>query len=90
MNNDANKFETNEQKMLMSVVFDQIKNTYYVNLAKGSNVAETAFAMTIVIKCLVKDGLVKDSKEVTDLIEKYLNDPQYDELKEDDSQEEQQ
>ena len=70
--------------LLMAVAFDQTNNTYSVDLAKGSNVAETAFSMAVVIKCLIRDGIIKEAKDVTDLINKYLDDPQYNEVKKDD------
>ena len=74
----------NENKvLLMAVAFDQTNNTYSVDLAKGSNVAETAFSMAVVIKCLIRDGIIKEAKDVTDLINKYLDDPQYGEVKKD-------
>lgn len=79
---DENKVEQNERVMLMAVAFDHVKNAYFVDLEKGSNVAETAFAMTVVIKCLLKDDIIKDASEVTDLINKYLSDPQYNEVEE--------
>ena len=69
--------------LLMAVAFEQTKNTYSVDLAKGSNVAETAFSMAVVIKCLIRDGIIKEAKDVTDLINKYLEDPQYNEVKKD-------
>ena len=75
MDNKENK------TMLMAVAFDNERNSYIVDLGKGSNVAETAFAMMVVIKCLLRDNIIKDASEVTDLINKYLNDPQYDEVK---------
>jgi hypothetical protein len=31
----------------------------------------------------MKDGIIKSPTDVTDLIDKYLNDPQYEEVKED-------
>lgn len=34
---------------------------------------------------LVKDGVIKSASDVTDLINKYMNDPQYDEVKENDN-----
>lgn len=71
-----------DKKILMAVAFDDSNNTYSVDLGAGSSVPETAFAMTIVIKCLIKDGIIKDANEVTDLINKYLTDPQYQEVKE--------
>ena len=82
--NEEQKNVTNvpdDKVILMAVAFSESKNSYIVDLAKGSNVAETAFAMSVVIKCLIKDGIIKSSADVTDLIDKYLNDPQYEEVK---------
>ncbi len=82
--NEEQKNVTNvpdDKVILMAVAFSESKNSYIVDLAKGSNVAETAFAMSVVIKCLMKDGIIKSSADVTDLIDKYLNDPQYEEVK---------
>ena len=80
--NKVEQKEQNERVMLMAVAFDHVKNAYFVDLGKGSNVAETAFAMTVVIKCLLKDNIIKNASEVTDLINKYLSDPQYNEVEE--------
>ena len=82
--NEEQKNVTNvpdDRVILMAVAFSESKNSYIVDLAKGSNVAETAFAMSVVIKCLMKDGIIKSPADVTDLIDKYLNDPQYEEVK---------
>ena len=84
--NEEQKNVTNvpdDRVILMAVAFSESKNSYIVDLAKGSNVAETAFAMSVVIKCLMKDGIIKSPTDVTDLVNKYLNDPQYEEVKED-------
>ena len=84
--NEEQKNVTNvpdDRDILMAVAFSESKNSYIVDLAKGSNVAETAFAMSVVIKCLMKDGIIKSPADVTDLIDKYLNDPQYEEVKDD-------
>ena len=72
-----------DRVILMAVAFSESKNSYIVDLAKGSNVAETAFAMSVVIKCLMKDGIIKSPTDVTDLIDKFLNDPQYEEVEDD-------
>ena len=71
-----------DKKILMAVAFNEENNMYSVDLGAGSSVPETAFAMSIVIKCLIKDGIIKEANEVTDLINKYLTDPQYSEVKE--------
>lgn len=73
---------SNERKTLLSVAFDAAEAMYSVEVAQGSNVAETAFAMAIVIKCLIRDNVIENKDVVLDLINKYLSDPQYDEVKE--------
>ena len=84
MNEEQNNVTNvlDDRVILMAVAFSESKNSYIVDLAKGSNVAETAFAMSVVIKCLMKDKIIKSPTDVTDLIDKYLNDPQYEEVKE--------
>ena len=76
-----NEVKVDDRKILMAVAFSEADNTYTVDLAQGSSVAETAFSMSVVIKCLIRDGIIKSSNEVTDLIDKYMNDPQYNEVK---------
>lgn len=85
MNKETKNVATtpDDKVILMAVAFSESKNTYIVDLAKGSNIAETAFAMSVVIKCLLKDGIIKSPEDVTDLINKYLTDPQYNEVKDD-------
>ena len=69
-------------KNLLTVSFDDETGQYQMSIPQGSNVAETAFCMATVIKCFVRDGYAKSNNEVVDLIKKYLNDPQYDEVEE--------
>jgi hypothetical protein len=71
----------NEKKIILAVAYDEEKDVYIVDIPQGSSVAETAFGMSIVIKCLIRDGIIENSTDVTDLITKYLNDPQYQEVK---------
>ena len=68
------------KKLLLAVAFDDETGTYSVDIPAGSNVAETAFAMSVVIKCLVKDSVVEDCTVVTDMVNKYLTDSQYAEV----------
>lgn len=70
-----------DKKILLAVAFSDENNTYSVDIPAGSSVPETAFAMSVVIKCLMRDGIVEKPSEVTDLINKYLEDPQYQEVK---------
>ena len=71
----------NNRRIILAVAFDDAKNQYIVDIPSGSSVTESAFAMSVVIKCLVKDGIISDASEVTNLITKYLTDPQYEEVK---------
>ena len=56
------------------------EGNYCVTIAEGSSVAEVAFAIAVVLKVLERDGVI-DKSEMQTLIGKYLEDPQYEELK---------
>ena len=71
-----------DKKILLAVAFSDEKNTYSVDIPAGSSVPETAFSMAVVIKCLIRDGIIEKSTDITDLINKYVEDPQYEEVKE--------
>lgn len=79
---EVNMEEQNNKVLMLAVAFDESKNTYSVDIPQGSSLNEVAFNMAVVIRCLLKDGIIKDSKEVTDLIIKYCTDGQYEEVKE--------
>lgn len=70
------------KKLILAVAFDEENNCYSIDIPAGSNAAETAFAMAVVIKCFVKDNIIDDHKIMTDMINKYLTDSQYDEVQE--------
>ena len=70
------------KKLILAVAVDDETNSYGVDIPAGSNAAETAFAMSVVIKCFVKDGIIDDYRIMTDMINKYLTDSQYDEVNE--------
>ena len=69
-----------DKKILLAVAFSEENNIYSVDIPAGSSVPETAFAMSVVIKCLIRDGIVEKVSDVTDLITKYIDDPQYQEV----------
>lgn len=69
------------RKIILAVAFDEENDKYIVDIPAGSNVAEAAFGVAVVIKCLVKDGIIDKPEVFTDAILKYLNDPQYEEVK---------
>lgn len=73
--------ENTNMTTLLQVGFNEEQKSYFVNLAAGSNVAETAFSVAVIIKCLIKDKIIEKAEDFTSLVEKYLNDPQYEEVK---------
>lgn len=74
--------ESNSKVPMLTVSLDIDKNIYQVDVPKGSTVNEIAFNMAVVIRCLLKDNVIKDVTEMTDLVIKYCTDGQYDEVKE--------
>ena len=74
--------EPNSKVPMLTVSLDIDKNIYQVDVPKGSTVNEMAFNMAVVIRCLLKDKVIKDVTEMTDLVIKYCTDGQYDEVKE--------
>lgn len=74
--------ELNSKVPMLTVSLDIDKNIYQVDVPKGSTINEIAFNMAVVIRCLLKDKVIKDVTEMTDLVIKYCTDGQYDEVKE--------
>lgn len=74
--------EPNSKIPMLTISLDIDKNIYQVDVPKGSTVNEIAFNMAVVIRCLLKDKVIKDVTEMTDLVIKYCTDGQYDEVKE--------
>lgn len=74
--------EPNSKVSMLTVSLDIDKNIYQVDVPKGSTINEIAFNMAVVIRCLLKDKVIKDVTEMTDLVIKYCTDGQYDEVKE--------
>lgn len=70
-------------KNLISISVNPENGEYKINIAEGSNVAETMFAVSAMIKCFVRDGVIENAETATKLLVKYLTDSQYDEVKND-------
>lgn len=66
---------------VLQVDTDMEKSTYTVKAEQGSSVNEMAFATMVVIRTLVRDKLIQSSEDFLSLVKKYLEDPQYDEVK---------
>lgn len=66
---------------ILTISFDNETGNYGVKIPKGSNLNEVFFGINVLIKCLIRDGIIKNEDEVFDLLKKYATDPQYQELK---------
>ena len=75
-------------KNILSISIDEEKGYYEVSVPEGSNVAETMFAVSALIRCFVRDGIIEEHEIATDMLNKYLTDPQYDEVIEEQSDDE--
>ena len=70
-------------KIILEISVNSESGEYKMRIAEGSNLAETMFAISAMIRCLVRDGIIENSKVATDLLNKYLNDSQYEEVSND-------
>ncbi len=59
---------------------------YEFVMPPGTNIAELAFAVAGLVRCLVRDEVIPNKQTYIDLFNKYLNDEQYDEVEQDDEQ----
>lgn len=70
-------------KTILSISTDSDTGEYGISVAEGSNVPETMFAVAAMIRCFVRDGIIENAEVATDMLNKYLNDSQYDEVEDD-------
>lgn len=68
-----------ENKIEIFSVATDNEGHYQVTVNENTSVEEVAFAMTVVIKCFHRDEVI-DKDDMMSLIEKYLNDVQYEEV----------
>lgn len=52
---------------------------YQIRIGEGNSVEEVAFAISVIIKCFNRDEVIAKEDMLT-LIDKYLNDVQYEEV----------
>lgn len=71
----------NNRELILAVAFDAEKNSYIVDINRGQTVLDAIFAMAVVAKCLVRDGVVESVEKIEEQLHKYLTDSQYDEVK---------
>ena len=68
-------------KLILEITFNEESGNYDMKVGKAMSVNEVMFGVAALIKCLVRDGVVEDKNIPVEMLNKYLNDPQYDELK---------
>ena len=76
--------ETDEQYTAHEIVAVSMNSdgTYGVRVSGAASIEEVAFCMCVVLKCFERDGII-DRTAMLALVNKYLTDPQYEELQED-------
>ena len=52
---------------------------YQITIGEGNSVEEVAFAISVIIKCFNRDEVIA-KEDMLKLIDKYLNDVQYEEV----------
>lgn len=72
--------KTNNTEIL-NISFDNDTGNYNVRIPQGSNLNEVFFGINVLIKCLVRDEIIESEDEVYNLLKKYSTDPQYQEIK---------
>ena len=70
-------------KTILSISTNTDTGEYGICVADGSNVPETMFAVSAMIRCFVRDGIIESADIATDMLKKYLTDSQYDEVEDD-------
>lgn len=72
-----------ETKNILSISVEPESGNYQISIAQGSNVAETMFAISAMIRCFVRDGIIDDANIATDMLNRYLTEEQYEEVRDD-------
>lgn len=72
-------------KTILKVDFNDEDGRYYIAAGNGSSTSECAFACAVVARVFAKQGFISDTQEFEEMIHKYLTDPQYDEVKDTDT-----
>ena len=67
-------------KDILTISLTDDGKTYKVKVAEGASVNEVMFSMAVVIKCMVRDGVVDKHEYLLDMLKNYVTDEQYSEL----------
>ena len=72
--------EQNGKQLILAIAYSTNKNQYSFDIPSGMSLQEVAFAVAALAKCLKRDNVIETEQLFVDLVTKYLNDPQYNEV----------
>ena len=75
-----------EQDIVVLLITEDKDGRYKCTCGHGMNVNEVAFGVAAFAKVMVRDGYIKKTSDFTNQIIKYINDPQYAEIKEEENE----
>lgn len=70
-----------DNKEIITVSTSDDGKNYNIKIPCGTSVNEVMFGVAVAIKCFVRDGVIDNAKIATDMLDRYLNDTQFDEIK---------
>lgn len=74
-----------DKQLILAIAYSADKNQYSFDIPRGMSLQEVAFAVSALAKCLKRDKVIETEQMFVDLVNKYLNDPQYNEVSYDES-----
>ena len=75
-----------EQDIVVLLITEDKDGRYKFTCGPGMNVNEVAFGVAAFAKVMVRDGYIKKTSDFRNQIVKYINDPQYAEIKEEENE----
>lgn len=73
-------------KTIIQVSFDEDSGRYHVHAGEGTSVDECAFACAVVARVFTKSKFISSTAEFETMIHKYLTDPQFEEVTDEDEE----
>ena len=71
--------EKDNEKVILKVIENE--NRYRVQIPEGLSMPEALFAVSIVVRCLHRDGYLKTVDDGIEMIKRYCTDEQFAEVK---------
>ena len=75
-----------DQDIVVLLITEDVDGRYKFTCGPGMNVNEVAFGVAAFAKVMVRDCYIKKTSDFTNQIIKYINDPQYAEIKEEENE----